>query len=191
MNKDFIKKLILPISYIVMGILFCIFKSSVSEWICRVIGIIVTVYGTINLVQDIKNKNFNLYLSSDIIMIGLGVLTIVLSFVIVGVINILLGIVFIIYAVYKIGVGQMVRNFSYSSQIISFIDGVLYLVIGILLIVNSPTVYVILGGILIAAGIIDFIQIMMSTNCVSYSKKESKHDAIDVEARVVDEEDNK
>lgn len=191
MNKDFIKKLILPISYIVMGILFCIFKSSVSEWICRVIGIIVIVYGTINLVQDIKNKNVNLYLSSDIIMIGLGVLTIVLSFVIVGVINILLGIVFIIYAVYKIGFGQMVRNFSRSSQIIAFIDGVLYLVIGILLIVNSPTVYVILGGILIAAGIIDFIQIMMSTNCVSYSKKESKHDTIDVEARVVDEEDNK
>lgn len=190
MNKDFIKKLILPISYVIIGILFCIFKSSVSEWICRVIGILITLYGSINLFQDVKNKNANLFLSSDVCMIGFGILTIVLSFVIVTVINVLLGIVFIVYAIYKIGYGQILRNFSRTSQIIAFVDGVLYLVIGILLIVNSPSVYIILGAILIAAGIIDFVQIMMSNNFTISKDEAPKKDVIDVEATVVDEEDN-
>ena len=93
MKKDLIKKLVLPLSYVIMGILFCIFKSVVSEWICRVIGIIITLYGSINLVQDLKNKNANLYLTGDVVTIGFGALIIVLSFVIVTVINILLGVI--------------------------------------------------------------------------------------------------
>ncbi|MGN1295117.1 MAG: hypothetical protein ACI4U5_01785, partial [Bacilli bacterium] len=92
--------------------------------------------------------------------------------------------------IYKIGYGQILRNFSRTSQIIAFVDGVLYLVIGILLIVNSPSVYIILGAILIAAGIIDFVQIMMSNNFTISKDEAPKKDVIDVEATVVDEEDN-
>ena len=188
MKKDLIKKLVLPLSYVIMGILFCIFKSVVSEWICRVIGIIITLYGSINLVQDLKNKNANLYLTGDVVTIGFGALIIVLSFVIVTVINILLGVVFIIYGGYKIAFGQMVGKISKSALIIALIDGALYLVIGILLIINSDSIYIILGVILMVAGIIDLIQIMSAKGPFNERKTSSK-DVLDVEVKVIDEEE--
>ena len=138
--------------------------------------------------QDLKNKNANLYLTGDVVTIGFGALIIVLSFVIVTVINILLGVVFIIYGGYKIAFGQMVGKISKSTLIIALIDGALYLVIGILLIINSDSIYIILGVILMVAGIIDLIQIMSAKGPFNERKTSSK-DVLDVEVKVIDEEE--
>ena len=82
----------------------------------------------------------------------------------------------------------MVGKISRSALIIALIDGALYLVIGILLIINSDSIYIILGVILMVAGIIDLIQIMSAKGPFNERKTSSK-DVLDVEVKVIDDEE--
>ena len=66
--KNVNKNLVNAILYILVGILFIIFKGSVLNWLFTIVGILFIVFGVI----DVLNKN----LTSGVVSIAIGIVLI-------------------------------------------------------------------------------------------------------------------
>ena len=139
--------LALAVAYIVVGILFCIFKGAVLNWIMTAIGVLFIVQG----VLDIVARNT----VSGVIEIAVGALCIVFGWVLVQVAMIILGAVVIAN-----GIVGLLRN----KGVMAIVINILAIVFGVLLIINYWTA-------------LDWMFIVIGVFCIANQKINTKKEA--------------
>ncbi len=131
--------------YIVVGLLFCIFRLKLLKWAMTAIGIALIVVGILSIV---KNK-----LTEGIIMIAVGVLVILGGWLFVEIIALILGVILIAK-----GVLDIVKIVKEKYPLIELISPILTAIVGVMLIANTwgtiDWVFIILGIILIVDGVL-------------------------------------
>ena len=137
MNSAFVTAL----AYIVVGVLFCIFKGSVMNWLMTALGILFIVQGVLDVVAGLR--------INGIVEIVIGALCIVFGWAFVTIALIVLGAVIIAN-----GVIGLLKNRGFMSILINC----LAIVFGILLIVNKWAVldwlYYVIGALCIIDGVL-------------------------------------
>lgn len=162
------KKLILPIIYIICGVLFIIFRQQVVSWICSAFGAIIICIGIINLLDATKFLDQNvksLKITSSIITIIIGALVVIFAWVVTSIIIWVLAIYFIIY-----GATIITKSVAKEIKNIPLIYGILYLATGILLIFDNKIVYIVLGSLLVLAGIFELYTLLKRQNKSTINK---------------------
>ena len=137
--------IVLAIAYIVIGILLCVKKAAVIEWIMIIAGALFIVQG---LIDWLENKDFK----EGVIEIVIGVLLIVLRFIIPQVVAIVLGALLIFNGVIKI------LTLPKSVAVIAY--NIVTIIIGAMLIIGNwvlaDILFVIIGIAFIINGVLTF-----------------------------------
>lgn len=152
MEKDLKKIIKTPngiasaILYIIVGVLFCIFKGSVLSWILTVAGILFIAMGIFDMVEK------KAVTSEGIVDIIIGVVIIVCGWLIVSVVLVIFGVLVAIK-----GAVDLVNALK-PVNIVSIVFACVTLALGILLIVSNWVVtdllFIIIGVIFIVNGVI-------------------------------------
>lgn len=167
----------LAVTYIVAGILFIIFKQEVLKWLCAGFGIVLIVLGIIDLIQasQIGDPNVkNNALTASIIAIVFGILLFAFAWLFILIITIIVAILFMISGILKIS-----ECFAKKMDVAKIIVAIMYIAVGVLLLIDNGIVYIILGSLLIFAGILDLID-------STIINKEEKVVRIKVDENVID-----
>ncbi len=146
-------KLILPIVFIITGILFMIFKGEVVKWIAMAIGVFFAIDGVITLTKTKHNE----IRSVAIIEIVLGIVLFIFAWVFVKFIEIILGLVIILYGTFRI-IQAVCSNHS-KNVIVDVAIGIIQILAGIFIIFDASILYIILGALLLVDGIIELVSI--------------------------------
>ena len=150
------KSILLPIVYLILGIILAFKSNEAIKLLFYIIGILIIVYGVKMLITYYQNKNNLLYksinLSISIISIIIGVLLIALSGVLEISIRYILGF-FLIY----IGVSKLFTQISFQNyKLINVFSNAVLILLGLYSILFSNAVLVIIGWLLILNAIILF-----------------------------------
>ncbi len=168
--------LLSPIINIILGILIIIFKAEVIRWASLEFGILLLCVGIMQLVLELKN-NSEQQIFKNILYIIIGVLIIVFAGAFATAIRIIVGILYIVYGAFKLL--RVVEMLPTLIRTFVLIEGIMYIVVGILLFLNKDVLYYIIGGLLIFNSIVDVIYILRNGKDI---KPINDHkDAIDVE----------
>lgn len=160
-----------PILNIVLGVLCIIFKGNVLKWAAMAIGLYIAVYSII-LLFSYKNKKIDNIFYAYIISLVIGILIILFSAFIVNVIRIVAGIVFIIMGVFNLF--KLLNNSNNKLDVCLVISSIFFIIIGSLIFIDHGVLYYIIGAMLIVNGLLDIIR---STTF----KKNNKSNVIDAE----------
>ncbi len=131
--------------YIVVGVLFIVFKHSMLEWLLTVVGVLFIVFGIIDIVRG--------GLLSGIISIILGIVIILGGWLFIQVVLIIFGVLLTIKGV--LGFFTSFKPFS----LLGIIFSALTVFIGVLLIVATWQVvdwyYIVIGVVFIVSGVFE------------------------------------
>lgn len=132
------------ILYVLVGILFVIFKSSMLNWLMTIIGIVFVALG----IYDIIKKN----LTNGIIEAVIGIVIIVGGWVFVELVLIVFGALLIVK-----GATDLIALFKGSKNVVSIIVAILTIALGILLIVSKwvalDWMFIVIGVVFIVEGL--------------------------------------
>ncbi len=142
-----LNNLIMPIVYIIVGLLFIIKKAAILDIICTIIGVCLIVYGVLKLIKNTKDVN-------SIILIVVGIVLVVLSWVFVTIVHYVLAVLFILWGV--LNLLDMINN-KLAKNLFNILIIVLYFVMGVLLFFNSNPIYIVIGVVLMANGILGVV----------------------------------
>lgn len=139
--------LLTALLYIVIGILFIAFKSSMLDWVMTITGILAIAYG---IYLIIKRK-----LVLGIIFAAVGVALILGGWLFLEIVLLVLGVALVIY-----GAVGVIEGIQKKRGFITILLSVLTIVVGVLFIVNKwaavDWVFIVCGVILIIDGAIGF-----------------------------------
>lgn len=142
-------KMIDAIAYILIGILFCILRSSVINWLLTIVGVVFIALGIYDI---IKNKT-----NSGIIAIVIGLVIILGGWLFVEVVLIIFGVLLFIK-----GAFELVSTISSKVNIMEIIYASVTALIGVMLIISKWALldwfFVVLGIIFIIDGILVFFR---------------------------------
>ena len=145
-SKTVANALIYALLYIVVGILFCIYKGAVARWIVIAIGVLLIVQGVLDMV--------NRRLVQGILEAAIGVLAIVFAAAIAAWAIIILGVILLLWAVLR-----LFDSTIKGPLTLLYIVGAI--VLGVLMIVQPFTAadwfFILLGVLLIIEGILCLI----------------------------------
>ncbi len=128
--------------YVIVGILFIVFKSGMLNWLMTIIGVVFIALG----VYDIIKKN----ITNGIIEAAIGVVVIVGGWVFVEIVLIVFGSLLIVK-----GVTDLISLFKGSKNVVSIIVAILTIALGVLLIVSK---WVALDWMFIVIGIVFIVE---------------------------------
>lgn len=128
--------------YVIVGILFIVFKSGMLNWLMTIIGVVFIALG----VYDIIKKK----ITNGIIEAAIGVVVIVGGWVFVEIVLIVFGALLIVK-----GVTDLISLFKGSKNVISIIVAILTIALGVLLIVSK---WVALDWMFIVIGIVFIVE---------------------------------
>lgn len=143
--------LIYSIALIVIGALFCIFRTGAVDWMLTLVGAVIIVYGVFDVIQKEMVKG--------IIEIAVGALIVIFAFTILQITLLILGIVLLAYGIYslvlafpKFGSAKGILN-----KIVVLVNPAILIVVGILLVISKfafvDWICIVIGVILIANGV--------------------------------------
>ena len=129
--------------YVIVGILFIVFKSGMLNWLMTIIGVVFIALG----VYDIIKKN----LTNGIIEAAIGVVIIVGGWVFVEIVLIVFGALLIVK-----GVTDLISLFKGSKDVVSIIVALLTIALGVLLVVSKwvalDWMFIVIGVVFIVEG---------------------------------------
>lgn len=128
--------------YVIVGILFIVFKSGMLNWLMTIIGVVFIALG----VYDIIKKK----ITNGIIEAAIGVVVIVGGWVFVEIVLIVFGALLIVK-----GVTDLISLFKGSKNVVSIIVAILTIALGVLLIVSK---WVALDWMFIVIGIVFIVE---------------------------------
>ncbi|MDE6302425.1 MAG: hypothetical protein K2M36_02425 [Clostridia bacterium] len=164
--QDLMKSpLISGIALIVIGILFCALRAGFVSIILTIAGVVLIILGALALV----GKNWTL----GLIEVAVGVIIIACGWTIVDITLLILGIVFIAYAIYQmITTIPLIKNKKPIEIIIALLNPLFVIALGVILVVAKwkmiDAVFIVIGVLAIIAGA------MMITRSVLLPDKSSK-----------------
>lgn len=129
--------------YVIVGILFIVFKSGMLNWLMTIIGVVFIALG----VYDIIKKN----ITNGIIEAAIGVVIIVGGWVFVEIVLIVFGALLIVK-----GATDLISLFKGSKDVVSIIVALLTIALGVLLIVSKwvalDWMFIVIGVVFIVEG---------------------------------------
>lgn len=128
--------------YVIVGILFIVFKSGMLNWLMTIIGVVFIALG----VYDIIKKK----ITNGIIEAAIGVVVIVGGWVFVEIVLIVFGALLIVK-----GATDLISLFKGSKNVVSIIVAILTIALGVLLIVSK---WVALDWMFIVIGIVFIVE---------------------------------
>lgn len=128
--------------YVIVGILFIVFKSGMLNWLMTIIGVVFIALG----VYDIIKKK----ITNGIIEAAIGVVIIVGGWMFVEIVLIVFGALLIVK-----GVTDLISLFKGSKNVVSIIVAILTIALGVLLIVSK---WVALDWMFIVIGIVFIVE---------------------------------
>lgn len=144
--------IIFPISYLTLGILFLILRSTALDWLFTIIGVMLIIRGILSLTGIIFIRSRGYRQIIDIIYITSGLLLILGGWLFVNIILVVFGVLLIIYSIYTLKFAILNKSIHQLIQV------VLTFVIGILFIVSTAEmldiIFIIIGVIFMVKGII-------------------------------------
>lgn len=142
-NKKVSNSVMYAVLYILIGVLFIVFKSGMLNWLMTIAGIVFIALG----IYDIIKKN----MTNGIIEAVIGVVIILGGWLFVEVVLIIFGALLCVK-----GVGDLIAAFQGSRNVMNIIVAILTLVVGILLIVSKWVMldwfFIVLGVVFIVEG---------------------------------------
>ncbi len=140
-NKDVVSKIISAAALIIIGVLMCIYKQQVIQWLMLILGIMLIVKGVLDFM-------------SGLTIIGgfeivLGILTLVFGFAFVQIAVIVLGVILALYGVSGLMYGGFRNLFTLIYCIVLIVGGVMlacnysqaidwiFIVVGVMLILEG------------------------------------------------------
>lgn len=142
-NKKVSNSVMYAVLYILIGVLFIVFKSSMLNWLMTIAGIVFIALG----IYDIIKKN----MTNGIIEAVIGVVILLGGWLFVEVVLIIFGALLCVK-----GVSDLIAAFQGSRNVMNIIVAILTLVVGILLIVSKWVMldwfFIVLGGVFIVEG---------------------------------------
>lgn len=145
--KKISSNLITAILYVVAGILFCVFKGEIVNWIMTIIGVLYIVQG----VLDILNKD----LVKGVINGGIGVLIIVFGWLFATVASIIFGVLIIIK-----GAKELLECLKAKKKnIFDLIAPIVTIIIGAMLIAGKflDWFFIVVGVVFIINGVLELL----------------------------------
>ena len=157
--------LISGIALIVIGILFCALRAGFVSIILTIAGVVLIILGALALV----GKNWTL----GLIEVAVGVIIIACGWTIVDITLLILGIVFIAYAIYQmITTIPLIKNKKPTEILIALLNPLFVIALGVILVVAKwkmiDAVFIVIGVLAIIAGA------MMITRSVLLPNKSAK-----------------
>ena len=129
--------------YVIVGILFIVFKSGMLNWLMTIIGVVFIALG----VYDIIKKK----ITNGIIEAAIGVVVIVGGWVFVEIVLIVFGALLIVK-----GATDLISLFKGSKNVVSIIVAILTIALGVLLIVSKwvalDWMFIVIGVVFIVEG---------------------------------------
>ncbi len=122
-DKQLLNNILTAVAYIAIGVLFCVFKGAVLNWLVWIIGALLIIRGAVDFLSGRRLT------SRALAEIVLGVLTILFGVLFAEAIAIVIGIVIILY-----GVVNLLNN---SRNIFTLLVSVLTIVCGVMIVANS------------------------------------------------------
>ncbi len=144
-NSNFVTAL----AYIIIGVLFCLFKATVLDWLMTAVGAIFVLQGVVDLIR----KN----LVSGLIGIVIGVVIILGGWFFVDIVLLVLGLLLAIKGVMALLAALSAKK----KNIITILFALLTVVIGVMLVINKwammDTMFIVIGVLLIVNGLMDLV----------------------------------
>ncbi|MBQ8859072.1 MAG: DUF308 domain-containing protein [Clostridia bacterium] len=144
-NNNFVTAL----AYIVIGVLFCLFKATVLDWLMTAVGAIFILQGIVDLIR--KNV-FN-----GLVGVVVGIVILLGGWLFVEIVLLVLGVLLAIKGVMAL-LGALSAK---KKNIISILFALLTVVIGVMLVVSKwamvDTMFIVIGVLLIVDGVMDLI----------------------------------
>lgn len=142
-------KFVDAIAYILIGVLFCVLKSSVINWLLTIVGAILIALGIYNITKKET--------TSGAIEIGAGIIVILGGWLFVEIILIILGVLLLIK-----GILDLVSAISTKLDTLSIVYACINILIGVMLIISKWALldwfFIILGIIFIINGALVFFR---------------------------------
>ena len=152
-KNSFINKQALPtaIALIVIGVLFCIFKSDMLSILFTVIGVVLICVGLIKL--------FSKAYAEGAVEIAVGIVIITCGWTILDITLLLIGIVAIVYGIYLfVTLIPKYKNMKGYDLVANILAPLFVIIVGILLVVSkwklSNAIFIVLGVLSIIDGIL-------------------------------------
>lgn len=158
-NRLTMMEMIVALLWLIVGIIMISDPGLSNTAFSIMAGSLFIIVGISSIYQFIKRGTISLYnlnIFYGPIMILLGILTILLS----NALQILLGILFISLGIQKSTYGLILKNFSESSWLITFVVGILYFVMGVISFFTNDIISV-CGIFLVGYGLIDLISVIL------------------------------
>lgn len=146
---------VLPAISIILGIFVCIFKGETIRWGAFAVGAVIFVLALIGLIADVKRNSPQQNITIDGIMIGVSLALMLFAGFVGFIIRVLFGIIFILYGLVKIL--TIFDDLKPGEAFLVAIEAVVLIVIGVLLFMDKPMFYYVVGGLLILDGILEII----------------------------------
>lgn len=142
-DKQLVNNILTALVYIGIGVLFCIFKGQVLNWLIWIVGFLLILRGCVDFIS------YKL-VTRAVVEIALGVLTLVFGGLFASALTIVVGIVIALY-----GLSNLLNN---SRNIFTLLVSVLTIVGGILIAVNPggavAWLFIVVGVVFIVDGIL-------------------------------------
>lgn len=150
--KKYVNTNVLPtaIALIVVGLLFCIFRSGMLSILFTVVGAVLIILGIIKLINRIY--------AVGAVDLALGIVVIVCGWTILDITLLVIGIVAIVYGVYMLATAiSKFKSMKGIDKVVSLIAPIFVIVIGVLLVVAkwqlSDAIFIVLGVLAMVDGI--------------------------------------
>lgn len=142
------------IALIVIGILFCCFRSGMLNVLFTIVGAVLIVLGA----YDLFRKNWVM----GAIELAFGIVIIVCGWTVLEITLLVLGIIFIIYGIYNLIVtAGKIKNFKNANAWLALVKPLLLIIFGILLVVAkwviADWIFIVIGVIAIIDGVLAII----------------------------------
>lgn len=141
------------IVYILVGILFCVFKTQVLSWLMTAVGVVLVVYGLYYLLSLKKTTEAVLYMAVGAVILLGGWLFVEIALIILGVAVLIQGVIDLSYALK-------------SKVTASILSAILTIIVGLLLVLGKFIMldwfFIVLGVIFIVDGVMTLFGIKKS-----------------------------
>lgn len=143
---------IAAVLYILVGVLFCIFRATMLSWLLTAAGIVFIVMGVLDVLKKDKND-----LIKGIVEAVIGVVILVGGWTFVEVALIIFGALLVIEGVY-----DLITAINAKADILVIVTAMITVVVGVLLIASKWVMvdwfFIVMGVILIVEGAMMFIK---------------------------------
>lgn len=147
-SKKMDAKLLTAVLYIVIGVLFCIFRAALLQWLLTIVGVLFVVQGVLSLVKK--------DMVSGAVSLVIGLLLIIGGWTFVEVIMIVFGVLMIVK-----GVLDLLEALKRKNNVVPIVFACLTLAVGVLLIVSRwamlDWLFILIGVFFIADGVLGLL----------------------------------